>query len=135
MEFKERPTSSTPEITAEIAGKVYDLIKQYGDADTAFKSQSDSAIDPEHFKTTDKEADRLFKEMNRYTSGDVLLEPEQYHFDEETGEKIIDSKAVYYTLTTERNFKAQFSSNLLDVAEVYTDWKGNRTWTQIKNGE
>ena len=87
------------------------------------------------FKEVIDEKDRLFNEFSRYASGSVLLTPEEFHFDEETGEKVIDKKAVYYTLTTETDFKAQFNSDLLDVNEVYNDWKGSRTWTEIKSGE
>jgi len=132
VEFKTAPTNSTSELTSEIASNVYSEIKSHGDADTAFKAQTDSSIDPEHFKTVNNEVDRLFSEMNKYASGNVLLEPEVSHFDEETGEKVVDSEAVYYKLTTETDFKSQFSSDYLDIAEVYNDWKGSRTWTEIK---
>jgi len=132
VDFTTKGGNSTPELTAEIAGNIYALIKQEGNADLAFKSQESSQYEPEHFKLVDKEVDRLFKEMNKYAYGRVLLEPEEYHFDEETGEKVIDSEAVYYNLTTETDFKNQFSSDILDVNTVYNDWKGDKTWTVIK---
>lgn len=135
VEFNTVPTSNQKPLDATDAQEIYGLIKQYGDADKAFKNKSGSALEPQHFPTVSKEADRLFKEMNRYASGNVVVTPEQSHFDEETGEKIIDQEAEYYTLSTESDFKAQFTSDLLDVNEVYNDWKGERTWTQIKNGE
>ena len=135
MDFTTKGGNSTPVLTSDIAGEIYALIKLEGNADLAFKNQENSQYEPEHFKEVDNEADRLFKEMNKYAYGRVLLEAEQSHYDEETGEKVIDSEAVYYSLTTETNFKSQFSSELLDVNTVYNDWKGDKTWTQIKSGE
>lgn len=135
VDFNEQPTSSTPELDASTAQEIYALIKQHGDIDKAYKNKGNSLYEPEHFKQVDKEADRLFNEMSRYANGNVLLEPEQSHFDEESGEKVIDSEAVYYALSTETDFKSQFSSDYLDVNTVYSDWKGDRTWTNIKNGE
>lgn len=85
------------------------------------------------FKKVINKKDRLFAEMNTYSSGNKLLSEELFHFDEETGEKVIDTPAVYYTLTTEADFKSQFESDLLDTDEVYNDWKGDRTWSNIKN--
>jgi hypothetical protein len=133
VEFNEQPTSTQKTLDATDAQEIYGLIKQFGDADKAFKNKQGSDLEPQHFPMVSKEADRLFKEMSKYASGKVVITPEQSHFDEETGEKIIDQEAVYYKLTTESDFKAQFSSDYLDVAEVYSDWKGNRTWTEIKN--
>lgn len=135
VDFNESPTKSTPELDSTTAQEIYALIKEHGDADKAYKNKGNSDYEPEHFKQTNDEADRLFKEMNKYASGRVLLEEEESHYDEETGEKVIDKEAVYYELTTETDFKEQFSSEYLDVNEVYYDWKGDRTWSEIKNGE
>jgi len=134
MDFTIKPTNSTPELTSEVAQTIYAEIIEHGNADLAFKAQVDSAYEPEHFKLVDKEIDKLFSDMNRYSSGNVLVEPEVNHIDEITGEIIIDSPANYYILTTETDFKKQFSSDYLDISVVYGDWKGDKTWTEIKEG-
>lgn len=133
VDFKLKPTSNQTELTELDAQLIYSLIKKYGDADNAFKKKTGSDLEPQHFALVSKEVDRLFADMNKYASGNVLLDPEVSHFDEVSGEKVIDSPAVYYKLTTETDFKSQFTSDLLDVSEVYKDWKGDRTWTEIKS--
>jgi hypothetical protein len=120
MEFKTQPTNSTPALTAEIAGQVYNLIKQYGDADKAYKLKGDSVIDPEHFEAVDKEIDRIVRELNEYKNG-KLISAEVSHIDEETGEKVIDSEAVYYEYTTDEDLANQVSSDYLDVSLIITD--------------
>lgn len=136
INFNPEPTTSTPEITSEIAQVIYALIKEYGDADKAYKLKGNSDYEPKHFTETAQEAERLFNEMSLYASGGKILQegtPEVYGEDGE-----IETEAIpptYYTLTTEEDFKAQFSSDLLDVNTVYTDWKGDKTWTEIKNNE
>ena len=117
--FNEQPTNSTPELTSEIAGQVYNLIKEHGDADKAYKLKEDSSIDPEHFTAVDKEIDRIVRELNEFKNG-KLLEPEVSHYNEE-GEKVIDSEAVYYEYTTDEDLALQVSSDLLDVATIIED--------------
>jgi hypothetical protein len=119
MDFNEQPTNSTPALTAEIAGQVYNLIKQFGNADKAYKLKGDSLIDPEHFSLVDKEIDRIVKELREYKAG-KLLEAEESHFDEE-GNKVIDKEAVYYTYTTDEDLALQVSSDYLDVATIIED--------------
>jgi len=134
VDFKEKPVCSTKELIPSVAKEIYLLIKQYGDSDSSFKEKGNSDYEPEHFKLVDKEIDKLFSDMTRYASGNVLLEPEVNHIDEITGEIIIDIPASYYVLTTETDFKKQFSSDYLDISIVYGDWKGDKTWTEIKEG-
>ena len=120
MDFNEQPTNSTPALTAEIAGQVYNLIKQYGNADKAYKMKGGSSIDPEHFTAVDKEIDRIVRELREFKNG-KLLQAEVSHFDEETGEKVIDSEAVYYEYTTDEDLALQVSSDYLDVATIIVD--------------
>ena len=117
--FKEQPTNSTTELTSEIAGQVYDLIKEYGDADKAYKLKGDSAIDPEHFVAVSNEVDRIVRELNEFKNG-KLLQAEVSHYTEE-GEKVIDSEAVYYEYTTDEDLALQVSSDLLDVSTIIND--------------
>jgi hypothetical protein len=119
MDFNEQPTNSTPALTAEIAGQVYNLIKEYGDADKAYKLKGDSLIDPEHFSLVDKELDRIVKELREYKAG-KLLEAEESHFDEE-GNKVIDKEAVYYEYSTDEDLALQVSSEYLDVMTIIED--------------
>jgi hypothetical protein len=119
MEFNEQPTNSTPALTAEIAGQVYNLIKQFGDADKAYKLKGHSLIDPEHFSLVDKEIDRIVRELREYKAG-KLLEAEEFHYDEE-GNKVIDKEAVYYTYTTDEDLALQVSSEYLDVMTIIED--------------
>lgn len=119
MEFKEQPTNSTSALTAEIAGQVYNLIKEYGDADKAYKLKGDSLIDPEHFTAVDREVDRIVRELNEFKAG-KLLQAEVSHIDE-SGEKVIDSEAVYYEYTTDEDLALQVSSDYLDVSLIITD--------------
>jgi hypothetical protein len=134
MEFNEQPTNSTPALTAEIAGQVYDLIKQYGDADKAYKLKGDSSIDPEHFTAVDAEGDRLIGEINTLMSGGKVITPAVPAVVGEDGEITSEAvPAVYYEPTTEANLLAQLSSDLLDVEDVLDDQKGEMTWTQFKN--
>lgn len=136
INFNPEPTTSTPELTSEIAQAIYTLIKTHGDADKAYKLKGNSDYEPEHFTQTANEIERLFNEMNRYASGSVVLEagtPATYNEEGEIETEAVEP--VYFTPTTETNFKEQFSSDLLDVNIVYTDWKGDRTWTEIKTNE
>jgi len=119
MDFNEQPTNSTPALTAGIAGQVYNLIKQLGDADKAYKLKGDSSIDPEHFSLVDKEIDRIVKELREYKAG-KLLEAEEFHYDEE-GNKVVDKEAVYYEYTTDEDLALQVSSDYLDVATIIED--------------
>lgn len=120
MDFTNKGTSSTPELTSEIAEAIYGEIKTHGNADLAFKAQTDSIHEPEHYKLVDKEADRIVKELNEFKNG-KLLEAEESHYDEESGEKVVDKEAVYYEYTTDEDLIAQVSSDYLDVETVFND--------------
>ena len=120
MDFTPKPTTSTTPLTAEIAQTVYNLIKQFGNIDKAYKLKGDSIIDPEHFEAVDKEIDRVVRELNEFKNG-KLLQAEVSHFDEETGEKVIDSEAVYYEYTTDEDLALQVSSDYLDIATIIED--------------
>jgi len=120
MEFKTQPTNSTPALTAEVAQEIYSLIKTYGSADRAYKDKGNSDYEPEHFSIVDKEIDRIVRELNEYKNG-KLISAEVSHIDEETGEKVIDSEAVYYEYTTDEDLANQVSSDYLDVSLIITD--------------
>jgi len=120
MEIKIQPTNSTEVLTAEIAQEIYSEILAHGNADLAVKHQANSERDPENFEKVNKEADRIVKELNEFKSG-KLLEAEEFHFDEESMEKVIDKEAVYYEYTTDADLIKQVSSELLDVATVLND--------------
>lgn len=71
-------------------------------------------------KMIKKEIDRLVRELNEYKNG-KLISAEVSHIDEETGEKVIDSEAVYYEYTTDEDLANQVSSDYLDVSLIITD--------------
>lgn len=71
-------------------------------------------------KMIKKEIDRIVRELNEFKAG-KLLQAEESHFDEETGEKVIDSEAVYYEYTTDEDLALQVSSDYLDVATIIND--------------
>lgn len=132
MEYKTKPTSSIPELTSTIAKKVYSKIKEYGTADAAFKAQTDSAIEPEHFKMTNDEIDRIVKELREYASGKVIV-AEESHFDEETMEKVIDVEEVRYELTTENDLVSQVDSEYLSVLDILNDIEPDGIWDNFKS--
>lgn len=71
-------------------------------------------------KMIKKEIDRVVRELREYKNG-KLLQAEVSHFDEETGEKVIDSGAVYFEYTTDEDLALQVSSDYLDVATIIED--------------
>jgi len=75
INFNPEPTTSTPEITSEIAMAIYDLIKEYGDVDKAYKCKGNSDFDPEHFTQTNNELERLASLISQMQSGAYVLEP------------------------------------------------------------
>ena len=119
MDFNDKPTFSTPALTAEVAQEIYALIKEHGSADKAYKEKGNSDYEPEHFDLVNKEADRIVRELREYKNG-KLLQAEVSHFTED-GEKVIDSEAVYYEYTTDADLIEQISSDYLDVATIYND--------------
>lgn len=119
INFNPEPTTSTPEITSEVAQAIYTLIKTHGDADKAYKLKGNSDYEPEHFTAVDREVDRIVRELNEFKAG-KLLQAEVSHIDE-SGEKVIDSEAVYYEYTTDEDLALQVSSDYLDVSLIITD--------------
>jgi hypothetical protein len=131
--FKTEPTFSTPEITPEIAQSIYALIKEFGDADKAYKLKGNSDFEPEHFPIVEKEIERLASEINSRMSGSYLLEPAYPATYTEEGE--IDEEAVpavYYEATTKTKLIEDVSSDLLDVETLLDDLMGGETWTNYK---
>ena len=88
-------SSSTPDITTEIANGIYGLMKTYGNADRAFKNQNNSEYDLSHFGIVDREIDRIFSLISSLLSG------RHKTADAETGE--MTSPVQYYVLTTEQD--------------------------------
>jgi hypothetical protein len=131
MDFRPPATTSTPVLTAQLAQAIYELIKEHGNADLAFKAQDDSAYDPEHFAAVEKEWDRVTKELREYAGGKII-EPAEYEINEETGEQELVSEEVRYELTTQSDLVAQVDSALLDVADVLNDIEPNGLWADFK---
>ena len=133
MDFTIKPTNSTPALTAEIAQLIYAQIKEHGNADLAFKNQVDSALEPEHFLIVDKEADGIVTEFQAKLNGSYLLENKIPATYDEEGEILYEEvPAVYYKVTTEAVLKSSVESDLLDVEIVYNDFKGDKTFTELK---
>jgi len=120
MEIKTQPTNSTPELTSEIAQAIFAKIVEYGNADKAYKSQADSAYDPEHFQAVDKEADRISAELAAYKSGSKVITPAVPAVYDEEGNVTTEAvPAVCYEYTTDEDLLSQVTSDLLDVESVY----------------
>jgi len=131
MDFTPTATTSTPELTAEIAQEIHELIREYGTADIAYKSQANSEHEPEHFTAVEKEWDRIAKELREYASGKIL-EPAVYELEEETGALTLISGEVRYELTTKKDLIAQVESDLLSVEDVLNDIEQNGLWADFK---
>lgn len=101
MDFTIKSGTSTPEITTEIAQAIYAEVKEHGSADCAYKCQSNSEYDPEHFVIVDKEGDRVIKELR---AGCVN--------------------------STQTALLSSVTSDLLDVSVLLEDDKNGRTYAQ-----
>ncbi|MDD4805099.1 MAG: hypothetical protein PHN69_08230 [Candidatus Pacebacteria bacterium] len=122
MDFNDKPTFSTPALTAEVAQEIYSLIKQYGSADRAYKLKGNSNYEPEHFDLVNKEADRIVRELREYKNGNVILEAAIPAVYDEEGNVTSDAiPAVMYEYTTDADLIEQISSDYLDVATIYND--------------
>jgi len=108
--FTQQPTFSTLEITPEIAQSIYALIKEFGDADKAYKLKGNSDFEPEHFPIVEKEIERL----------------EEGEINEEA------VPAVYYEATTKTKLIEDVSSDLLNVETLLNDLMAGETWTNYK---
>ena len=60
--FKPEPIFINEELTKAKAMDIYALIKQYGDSDSAYKNQPNSAYPYAHFVIVDNELSRIYSE-------------------------------------------------------------------------
>jgi len=60
--FKPEPIFVNEELTKAKAMEIYALIKQYGDSDSAYKNQPNSAYPYAHFVIVDNELSRIYSE-------------------------------------------------------------------------
>ena len=123
------PVSDAPQITKSDAADIFELLKTRSLASARVASGSKYPL--QFFYEVDNEFKRLQREFNEYMSG-KLLTPEVSHFDEETGEKVIDTPAVYYEATTETDLLAQVSSDLLDTKKVLNEIEPGGIWADFK---
>lgn len=122
INFNPEPTTSTPELTSEVAQAIYALIKTHGDADKAYKLKGNSDFEPEHFTETVKEAERIFSEIAILKSGTKVMKEAVYETNEE-GEQTIVSEAEYFVPENDLDILSQLSSDLLDCEQLLIDSK------------
>lgn len=123
MDFTQKPTNSTPELTAELAMIVYNKIKEAGNADLAYKAQVDSLLEPEWFDIVNKEGDRIINEIMSKENGTFIVEPAYpatYNEDGSIKEEAVP--AVYFDASDTNFLINSLTSDLLDVATVYADY-------------
>lgn len=109
------PATTLPEITAEAAQEIFNLLKTQSLASA--REANGSKYPLQFFYAVDKEFKRMAKEFNEWASGKVIA-PEVSHFDEETGEKVVDTPEVRYELTTETDLVSKVSSDILNSLDV-----------------
>jgi hypothetical protein len=124
------PATTAPEITPEAAAEIFELLKTRSLASA--REVHGSKYPLQFFYAVEAEFKRLQQEFTSYMGG-KLLEAEVSHFDEETGEKVVDSEAVYYVPTTETDLLAQVSSDLLDIKDVLNVIEPGGIWLDYKN--
>lgn len=129
---KPKPKDSTPPLTIEVASEIYEQIKLKGRNNTFLDPANNSAYELQHINIVYDEAKAIESLANQLMSGSYLELPEESHVDEETGEIVIDSEAVYYTPTTKTDLVNQIESDYLDVETVITDMQNGKTWTEFK---
>ena len=127
MEFKiNESKTSTPELLQQQGTIIFNKIFELGSGDAAFKDESTN-YEYTHIKKVEKETDRLFKLIEKLVLGKYVTQHEVAHYDEETGEKVIDTPKEYYKPTTKSNLKGMFASDYIndtDALEVFVTWKG-----------
>jgi len=134
VDFTVKGNSGVPSLSSSEAQEVYSLIKEFGNADNAFKSQGNSAFYNKHFEIVDKEVDRLFNEMTCKLSGCFVVKEAVPPVYDEDGEVVSEGEPVeFFKVTTETAFKNSLSSDLLDTDEVYLDFKNGLSWSGLKN--
>ena len=104
MDTLNKPTTSTVELNSIIAMQIYQGILASGNADLCFKHQSNSIWDNENIKIVDKEVDKVISEIKQLLSTDII----------------------------ETSLKSQLTSDLLTTNTVYIDFKGSKTYTELK---
>ncbi len=120
--FKTEPTFSTPEITPEIAQAIYGMIKEYGDADSAYKSKGNSDYEPEHFEIVDKELERLVNQLNSMKSGSYIIEPAYPAVYDDEGNITEEAvEAVYLDAEATDTYTNYLTSELLNVETLIAD--------------
>ncbi len=123
IDFNKKPTTSTPKITSKVAKEIYDLIKEYGDADKAYKMKGNSDYEPEHFKEVEIEAEKVMAEIALLKSGTKVISEAEYELDEKTGENVITKEAKYFVAKDDLDILSQLSSTLLDCEQLLEDSK------------
>jgi len=104
METTTNPTCSTVELTNELAMQIYNGIVENGSADSAFKNPATN-WDYSNIQKVDREADEIIE--------------------------MIKTNLIDYP-GSESQFKTSFSSDLLTTNTVYADFKGAKTWNELK---
>ena len=116
INYKEKPTFSTPEITPEIAQTIYGLIKKYGDADSAYKQKGNSDYEPEHFDKVQEELNRLGNQILQMKSGSYVIEAGYPATEKEEA-----VPAIYLDPEKPELFKNYLTSELLDIDTLLID--------------
>lgn len=123
IDFNKKPTTSTPKITSKVAKEIYDLIKEYGDADKAYKMKGNSDYEPEHFKEVEIEAEKVMADITLLKSGTKVIKDAEYSVNEKTGEIVITKEAEYFVAKDDLDVLSQLSSKLLDCEQILIDSK------------
>jgi hypothetical protein len=111
---------------------IYDELKTFGSVNDAWKKKGHSNHSFKDYVAVADEVERVKKEINAYMSGGVLLQAEESHFDDESGEKVIDQEAVYYNPTTQTDLLEQIDTEL-DKADILSIMKDGLTWEEFKS--
>ena len=132
MTFGQDPIPVTPVriITQAEAQEIFDLLKIQSLASA--REAHGSKYPLQFFYAVDNEFKRMTKEFNEWASGKVIT-PEESHFDEETGEKVVDVAEVRYKLTTETDLVLKVSSDILDSLDVLNEIEPNGIWNDYVN--
>jgi flagellar motor switch protein FliG len=125
------PVSTTSELTPELAAEIFDKLKTASPTTVFTDPANDSKYDWDHVQAVVDEFKQMVKEFNEWASGKVIT-PEESHFDEETGEKVVDVEEVRYELTTETDLISKVNSDILDSKKVLNEIEPNGLWNEYK---
>ena len=136
--IKKKPVKEELVVSASEAQKIYGYFKSGLDETQIFLKYGLPITISAFVKA---EIKSLESQIISKMKGSYLLTGEESHFDEETGEKVVDVEAVYFKPTTEVALKNSISSDLLDVDLLVTDvrvWSDGKpdespTWVDYKN--